>query len=405
MEKLENQEYIINNKNENQSSMISDINILSQINTKEKITNNTLDVSLTLKKHSKIMKNLFKIFLNKNSKDLFFKFFDNENKNKMKIIFNKKFNIKENKKNIKERLKNYILDFGNNMEFVKFRISDNNNIILTTNIFNINPVILKSCVFVQYENELLELKMNDFYQYLKLLQKPYFKLCNKIINMKVCKSIIPFQIENQNEDFIENKSYNINDNFIDNKAFDFSKENLIQKQNNFLESYNQNQSKETVFFPLQFISSVIYWGIILCQGGYFSCAFFNKEKLIDHKSDHKYVVRKKAGQRQIVKDNMKSNKRSVGSQLRREGEKKHQENIEYILKLNDELLEKCDIIFIYAPGLNKNILVGNDEKTLFSFKKKVVNIPFSIPRANFSNLMEIYHKLINVVVEINEIKE
>ena len=60
-----------------------------------------------------------------------------------------------------------------------------------------------------------------------------------------------------------------------------------------------------------FLDSIInYWSIILCHGGYFACGFFLKDKIIDHKSDHKYVVRKKAGQRQIVKDQSKKIKSS-----------------------------------------------------------------------------------------------
>jgi hypothetical protein len=42
--------------------------------------------------------------------------------------------------------------------------------------------------------------------------------------------------------------------------------------------------------------------LILCHGGYFSIGIFEKGKCIFHKSDHKYVIRKKAGQRQISKD-------------------------------------------------------------------------------------------------------
>jgi len=37
--------------------------------------------------------------------------------------------------------------------------------------------------------------------------------------------------------------------------------------------------------------------IMLCHGGSFSIAIFNKDKCIYHKSDKRYVVRKKQGQR------------------------------------------------------------------------------------------------------------
>lgn len=181
---------------------------------------------------------------------------------------------------------------------------------------------------------------------------------------------------------------------------DYSKEGLINKQKKILEILNSKVEEE--FYPLKFIINISYWAIILCQGGYFACGFFNKDKLIEHKSDHKYVVRKKAGQRQVVKDNAKKTiKNSVGAQLRREGEKKHQENIECILKLNEELLSKCEAIFLFAPGINKNILIGGNEKTLFSYKNKVLNIPFSVNRANYSHMMEIYERLTSVNIELS----
>lgn len=100
---------------------------------------------------------------------------------------------------------------------------------------------------------------------------------------------------------------------------------------------------------------------------------FLKDQLIEHKSDHKYVVRKKAGVRQVIKDKSK-NIKSIGAQMRRANEKKHQENIELILKLNEDNLIKSDCIFISAPGFNKGILIG-DNKPLSSYKK---NIKYSI---------------------------
>ena len=56
---------------------------------------------------------------------------------------------------------------------------------------------------------------------------------------------------------------------------------------------------------------------------------FLKDKEIEHKSDHKYVVRKKARKRQIVKDKSK-NINSMGAQLRRANEIKRKEKIELV---------------------------------------------------------------------------
>ena len=183
------------------------------------------------------------------------------------------------------------------------------------------------------------------------------------------------------------------------KSIDFSNsQSLIDRQKQILDKMNQIKL-QNIFFPLEFVTKVRFWSILLCQGGYFAAGFFEKERVIDHKSDHKYVVRKKAGQRQINKDKTKSIKHSTGAQLRREGEKKHSENIEYILKINEEYLVKSDAIFVFAPGINKQLIVG-ENRPLYSYKRKIINILYPCPRANYSNLMEIYNKLISAKIEL-----
>ena len=57
--------------------------------------------------------------------------------------------------------------------------------------------------------------------------------------------------------------------------------------------------------------------IILCHGGDFCMAVFSKTgQCVFHKSDHRYVARKKQGRRQLNKDKH-SKARSMGSQIRR----------------------------------------------------------------------------------------
>jgi len=85
--------------------------------------------------------------------------------------------------------------------------------------------------------------------------------------------------------------------------------------------------------------------------------------------------------------------------MRRENEKKHQENIEYILKVNEEHLNKSDAIFLQAPGMNKMILVG-ENRPLTSFRKKIINIPFNVQKANYTSMMDIYARLININLDI-----
>ena len=52
---------------------------------------------------------------------------------------------------------------------------------------------------------------------------------------------------------------------------------------------------------------------MLCLGGNFSIGVFEGNKCVFHKGDHKYVIRKKAGERQIAKDKGKVIGGSAGS--------------------------------------------------------------------------------------------
>lgn len=48
----------------------------------------------------------------------------------------------------------------------------------------------------------------------------------------------------------------------------------------------------------------------------------------------------------------------MGADIRRHQEKLHQEKVSNILSDNFAELEKCDIIFLQAPGINKLILIN-----------------------------------------------
>jgi len=83
------------------------------------------------------------------------------------------------------------------------------------------------------------------------------------------------------------------------------------------------------------------------NAGDFSMAIYNKDKNLMHKSEHAYVIRKKSGKRQIAKDNNAgSNIKSTGSELRRQNEQHLIEKITKLIKNNDELISKSNIILL-----------------------------------------------------------
>lgn len=348
------------------------------------------------------------IFYDKTIMSVFWKFLPEKDIKTLKTCL-RKTGMKEQKKKIKEVVKNYILDFGKHSEKVKFSINEEGVLTLITTIFNIRQEFLKMFTHIKYNKDIIHLEKKELYQYLHVYPKnEVFLSDNANSVMRISKPVIPYDTifddddEEETTKELQNKNkyemfYNAQNDL---EGIDFSnKELLIERQKKILEQMNKVSIEE--FYPLKFISNVNYWSIILCEGGYFAYGCFLKDQLIDHKSDHKYVVRKKAGQRQIVKDKSKKIKSSIGAQIRRANEKKHQENIEYILKVNEDNLLKSDVIFIQAPGVNKSILIG-DDKSLSSYKKKILNIPYNLPRANFSNIMYVYKRITNVYFEISD---
>ena len=237
-------------------------------------------------------------------------YLDDEFKLKFKKLF-KKSTYKDKKKHLKEIIKTFIIDFGQYQEKLKYTVTDEKSLVITTNIFNINRTYLKkfSTVFHEPSNDEIDLEKEELYEYLRVLPKFEFYLRNEKHDcLKMSKALIPYELSKANiEDEDEEKNkyemfYEMSDLNLD--KIDFSDpEKLKERQQKILEIMNEKNNK--IFFPLEFISGVNYWSIILCHGGYFAAGFFLRDKVIDHKSDHKYVVRKKAGQRQINKDKSK----------------------------------------------------------------------------------------------------
>jgi len=256
-----------------------------------------------------------KIFYNKSILKNILKFLKPESSFKQCFA---KTGWKERKKLIKENIKQYIEDFGKHQEKVKYWIGNEGSLIISTSIFNINKNLLKKLNHIYHKetSDTIDLEKEDFYSYLRVLPKFEFYLTDANgIYIKICKALVPY--DSTDEDSVDdddpNKKYEIFYNMQeiteDLSKVDFSdKDYLIKRQKLILEKLNAEKNK--IFYPLEFICNVNYWSIILCHGGYFACGFFLKDKIIEHKSDHKYVVRKKAGQRQIIKDKSKKIKTS-----------------------------------------------------------------------------------------------
>ena len=188
-----------------------------------------------------------------------------------------------------------------------------------------------------------------------------------------------------------------------NKTYDFSNINsLIERQKEILNAMKQEEIQsssnliKTENLSLADVLDIKRITLVLCHGGYFVIAVYEKNKCIFHKSDHKYVVRKKAGQRQISKDsNSGSQIQSMGSQIRRANEKKHQENIKKILSENYKIIENSDLILYHAPGMNKYLIFDEEEPT-WKIRHKFRSICMTTKKANYTEVERIYKAITKI---------
>lgn len=185
-------------------------------------------------------------------------------------------------------------------------------------------------------------------------------------------------------------------NELTSECYDFTNiQSLLQRQKHLtsnIELINKKFEKNNNFETnLQNLSKISRISFILCHGGHFSLAIFDqKGKCILHKSDHKYVTRKKAGQRQLGKDKQSgSNIKSIGSQIRRENEKIHQITVSKILSDNISDIEKSDLILLQAPGINRLLLI-DENKPLALVKDKIRSICLTAKKANYVEIEKIF---------------
>jgi Bacteroidetes VLRF1 release factor len=185
--------------------------------------------------------------------------------------------------------------------------------------------------------------------------------------------------------------------------YDFSNPKaLIERQRKILENLKskevENEIKNSGVIDINPLLYIKRLTIILVHGGYFAVGVFENDKCILHRSDHKYVVRKKAGKRQITKDsNSGSNVQSMGSQIRRDQEKKHYEKIKKLLSESYKAIEPSDLILYHAPAMNKYLILGESEP-MYPLRKKFRSVCLTTKRANYTEIERIYSHISKIYV-------
>eukprot|EP00124_Ichthyophonus_hoferi_P002170 Ihof_evm6s137 gene=Ihof_evmTU6s137 len=138
------------------------------------------------------------------------------------------------------------------------------------------------------------------------------------------------------------------------------------------------------------------WAIFMCSGGHFAGAIFDGPRVTHHKTIHRYVVRKKNGTIQSLKDGASggSAPKSAGASIRRHNETMLAEGIYQLLTKDwKDVLARCDLIFVGAPSVNAKYFFGGGKKDEGAFTKadhRLRPIPFTTRRPVFAEVRRVH---------------
>ncbi|KAL6124371.1 hypothetical protein ACLB2K_076884 [Fragaria x ananassa] len=141
--------------------------------------------------------------------------------------------------------------------------------------------------------------------------------------------------------------------------------------------------------------------VLLASGGHFAGCVFDGNKIVAHKTFHRYVVRAKSGKKQSSNDASRF-AHSAGASLRRHNELALKKDIQELLAAWKPYFDASSCVFVYAPSSNHQLL-SNGEKPYFSHHK-VRNIPITIRRPTMKEARRIYEQLTQVSNEQEEIE-
>lgn len=145
--------------------------------------------------------------------------------------------------------------------------------------------------------------------------------------------------------------------------------------------------------------------ILMGMGGRFSGAIYKYQsnqpaaQCIQHKSFQRYTTRRKQGGSQFTQDASGKYASSAGATIRRAETKKYIELIHTTLQSWRDDIQQCNIIYIFAPSYNKNILFM-PQSVLNRDDDRIRSIPFPVRRPTFAEVQRIYN--IITTVEISQ---
>ncbi|XP_067943431.1 tRNA endonuclease ANKZF1-like isoform X3 [Watersipora subatra] len=136
------------------------------------------------------------------------------------------------------------------------------------------------------------------------------------------------------------------------------------------------------------------WIIAMMAGGHFAIAVFEGDKVIEHKTFHRYVVRAKCGTSQSQHDKKGSHAQSAGANLRRYNEAALAQEITTLLQSWQSYIDRCHRIFLKVPIQCYHYLFNKKEKAHFDKQDPRIRIiPFPTRRPTFKEVLRVHSEL------------
>ncbi|KAK3728093.1 hypothetical protein RRG08_022143 [Elysia crispata] len=138
------------------------------------------------------------------------------------------------------------------------------------------------------------------------------------------------------------------------------------------------------------------WAVLMVTCGHFAGAIFNGKEILEHKTFHRYTVRKKRGTAQSSHDNKGRQAKSAGAHLRRYNEAALVQEVQELLNKWQELLESCHFVFVRIPVANRGMFYGGKNAPFKKDDFRICVIPFPTRRPTFSELKRVQQMLASV---------
>lgn len=160
---------------------------------------------------------------------------------------------------------------------------------------------------------------------------------------------------------------------------------------------NFPQESQELVLTAQRLPLCIHWCIVMAAGGHFAIALFERDKIIQHKTFHKYVIRAKQGSAQTAHDQRTGGKaKSAGANLRRQNMLHLKQKIQELFVTWKNEIQRCSLIFVRAPSFNQQLLFGDKNPPLATSDPRIRSIPFATLRPTFSEIKRVYDQLTKI---------